>query len=73
LFNGAAQPNHSLQRTGQTVPLTFWTECELPTLIHTSPFEAKLQYLVLDKKNAEFLAPLFSFQHLVLGFLLEKL
>jgi hypothetical protein len=34
-------------------------ECGLHTLIHTFPFETKLQYRGLNKENAESLAPLF--------------
>jgi hypothetical protein len=34
----------------------------------TFAFETKLQHLGLNLENAEFLAPLFSFQHLGLSF-----
>ena len=47
-------------------------ECRLHTLIHTFPFETKLQYLGLNWENAEFFAPLFSSQHPVLRFLVGK-
>ncbi len=43
-------------------------KCALHTLIHTFPLENKLQYLGLNLENAEFLAPLSSFQHLGLKF-----
>ena len=38
----------------------------------TFALKAKLQYLGLNLENAEFLAPLFSFQHLVLRPLVGK-
>ena len=44
----------------------------LHTLIPTLPLKTNLQYLGLSLENAEFLAPLFSFQHLELRPLVGK-
>ncbi len=44
----------------------------LHTLIHTFAIWNETQYLGLSLENAEFLAPLFSFQHLVLRPLVGK-
>ena len=46
--------------------------CRLHALIHTPHLESNLQYLGSSLENAEFLAPLFSSQYLVLRSLRRK-
>ena len=41
-------------------------------ILHTSPLETRLQYLGLNQKNAESLAPLSFSQHVALRFLVAK-